>query len=96
MQYCIQYSRIILNIKPISLKSSKNPFPAHFRCTKFSKFHFRFSFTASKDAEFNSRGSPKGGFQDPRMFMPRKSTFDLFGKKLPARLVTVKVLKSDC
>ena len=45
----------------------KNQFPAHFRCTKFWKFYFRFSFTASKDAEFNFRGSPKGDFQDPRM-----------------------------
>ena len=42
---------MILNITQISLILTKKQVPAHFRCTKYCKFHFRFSFTAPKDAE---------------------------------------------
>ena len=44
-------------------------FPAHFQFSKFRKFYFQFSRISPKDEEFNSRGSPRGSFRDPRIFL---------------------------
>ena len=51
----------------------KNQFPAHF---------FRFSFTASIDAEYNFRGSHKGDFQDQMMLCASKVDFWPFWQKI--------------
>ena len=67
MKYFIQYSRMILSIIQISFRLTKKLFSAHFRCTKFGKFDFRFSFATSTDAEFNLRGSHKWDFRDRKM-----------------------------
>ena len=73
---------MILNIIQISLRLTKKQVPAHFRCTKFWKLDFRFSFTASKDAEFNFRGSHKGDFQDRKMFCASTIDFRALWSKM--------------
>ena len=54
--FCKNITQInkIFNFRPISMK--------------FLKFHFRFSYIASKDAEFNFRGNSQGNFHDPSTF----------------------------
>ena len=47
-----------------------------------TQIYFRFTFTASKDAEFHLRGSHKEDFQDPRMFSALKIDFRALWPKM--------------
>ena len=47
-------------------------------------------YAASKDAELNFRGSPKGDFQGPRMFCAPEVVVCPLWLKWPARMVAAK------
>ena len=66
----------------VSFRLTKNQFSAHFRCTKFEKFYFPFSFTTLTDAELNLRGSHKGDFQDRKMFCASTIDFRALWSKM--------------
>ena len=54
------------------------------------QIYFHFSSISPKDEELNFRGVLGGIFEIQECFVPQKSIFDPFDKKLPARRVTVK------
>ena len=76
---------LTVNIRDeISLRLSKN----NFRPTSgVRNLDFRFLFTASKDAEFNLKGSHKWNFQYSRIFFAMKIDFRALR---PARIVSLK------
>ena len=89
--YWIQYSRMIFHVIQISLRLTKINFRPISGVRNFENFIFGFRLQHQNMQYFILGEGIRGILKIQGCYVPQKSIFDPFGKKMPARMTTVKI-----